>query len=78
MNLLADENMARQVVERLRQDGHQIEYITEGPRGRDDTDIIDLANRSAAIVLTDDKDFGELVVRQVCRCRESFLCASRG
>lgn len=63
MKLLADENMARPVVERLRQDGHQVEYIAEGPRGGTDTDIIDLANRTAAIVLTDDKDFGELVVR---------------
>lgn len=29
MNLLADESVDRQIVERLRQDGHQVLYIAE-------------------------------------------------
>ena len=29
MNLLADESVDRQIVERLRQDGHRVTYVAE-------------------------------------------------
>lgn len=64
MNLLADEGVDRQIVERLRQDGHHVLYIAELERGIDDDVILDKANTNDALLITADKDFGELVFRQ--------------
>jgi predicted nuclease of predicted toxin-antitoxin system len=64
MKLLADENIARQIVERLRADGHDVAFVLETNRGNDDEDVLDVAQREGAILLTDDKDFGDLVMFQ--------------
>jgi predicted nuclease of predicted toxin-antitoxin system len=64
MNLLADESIDRQIVDRLRDDGHLVHYVAEMEPGIPDDAVLDLANREAAILLTADKDFGELVFRQ--------------
>ncbi|MDJ0615390.1 MAG: DUF5615 family PIN-like protein [Calothrix sp. MO_192.B10] len=63
MNFLADENIDLQVVERLRQDGHFVLYVVEMEPGISDDEVLDLANQEAALLLTYDKDFGELVFR---------------
>lgn len=63
MNILADENIARQVVERLKQDGHNVRYTIQG-LGLADTIVLDTAYRESAVILTDDKDFGDLVIQQ--------------
>ncbi len=62
MNILADENIAVQVVERLRQDGHNVRYTIQG-QGVADTIVLDMAYEQKALLITDDKDFGELVIR---------------
>ena len=64
MNLLADESVDRQIVDRLRQDGHAVRYIAEMEPGISDDRVLDLANQEADLLLTADKDFGELVFRQ--------------
>jgi len=64
MRILADENIDRQIVDRLRQDGHDVWYIPEMQSGISDDLILDRANQEMAILLTADKDFGELVFRQ--------------
>lgn len=64
MNLLADEGVDRSVVEKLRQAGHEVSYIAELSPGADDDTILRQANASNALLLTLDKDFGELVFRQ--------------
>ncbi len=64
MKLLADESVDRPIVERLRQRGHQVWYVAEMEPGISDDVVLDLANREGAILLTADKDFGELVLRQ--------------
>ncbi len=63
MNLLADECVDRPIVERLRQDGHVVLYVAEMEPGIDDDVVLDQANRQNAILLTADKDFGELIFR---------------
>ncbi|BAY21552.1 hypothetical protein NIES2100_13070 [Calothrix sp. NIES-2100] len=63
MNFLADENLDRQIVERLRQDGHIVWYVPEMEPGISDDEVLDLANQEGALLLTSDKDFGELVFR---------------
>ena len=63
MNLLADEGVDRQIVERLRQDGHDVLYVAEVEPGISDTVVFDRANEKSALLVTGDKDFGEIVFR---------------
>src|SRR5947209_2851085 len=64
MNLLADESVERQVVERLRLDGHEVLYVAEMEPGISDKVVLERANETAALLITADKDFGELVFRE--------------
>jgi predicted nuclease of predicted toxin-antitoxin system len=63
MNLLADEGIDKPIVDHLRNNGHQVIYIAEEAPSLDDDAILVLANDHAALLLTRDKDFGELVYR---------------
>jgi predicted nuclease of predicted toxin-antitoxin system len=64
MKLVADENIVQPIVTRLRQEGHEVIYIAEMAPSILDDAVLDIANQGVAILLTDDKDFGELVYRQ--------------
>ena len=64
MNLLADESVDRQIVERLRQDGYEVLYIAESEPSITDELVLERANEKVALLLTADKDFGELVFRE--------------
>lgn len=63
MNLLADESVERQIVERLRQDGHEVLYVAEMEPSIPDDMVLERANEKSALLVTGDKDFGELVFR---------------
>jgi predicted nuclease of predicted toxin-antitoxin system len=63
MNLLADESVDRQIVERLRQDGHDVLYMAEVEPSISDAQVFDRANEKSAMLVTADKDFGEIVFR---------------
>ena len=63
MNLLADENIDRQIVARLRKDGHGMLYIAEIAPSVSDDEVLSKANSIQAVLITADKDFGELVYR---------------
>ncbi|MDQ4062337.1 MAG: DUF5615 family PIN-like protein [Actinomycetota bacterium] len=52
------------MVERLRQDGHEVLYVVEMEPGILDDVVLGLANREEMPLLTTDMDFGELVFRQ--------------
>jgi predicted nuclease of predicted toxin-antitoxin system len=62
--LIADENVQRTVVEGLRQTGHDVRHIQQMTPGVPDEAVLDMANRESAVLLTYDRDFGELVFRQ--------------
>jgi predicted nuclease of predicted toxin-antitoxin system len=64
MNFLADESVDRPIVDRLRQEGHQVWSVAEMEPGLSDDAVLDWANREGAWLLTADKDFGELIFRQ--------------
>ena len=64
MNILADESIDGPIVYRLRQDGYVVHYVAEMEPGISDDAVLDLANRESALLLTADRDFGELVYRQ--------------
>lgn len=64
MNLLVDESVDQQIVERLREDGHDVLYIAEVEPSISDNAVFDRANENAALLITSDKDFGEIVFRE--------------
>jgi len=64
VKFLADECIDRQIVDRLRHDGHTVLCVAEMEPGISDQDVLNLVNQEDAILLTADKDFGELVFRQ--------------
>jgi predicted nuclease of predicted toxin-antitoxin system len=64
VKFLADEGVDRQIVETLRQSGHQVLYVAEMEPGITDESVLALANRESALLLTADKDFGEMAFRQ--------------
>lgn len=63
MNFFADEGVDGQIVARLRNDGHDVLYAAENIAGTDDDEILQLANKDKRILITRDKDFGELAYR---------------
>ncbi|MBI4777414.1 DUF5615 family PIN-like protein [Candidatus Desantisbacteria bacterium] len=64
MNLLADESVDKPIVMQLRQDGYNVLYIAEiSPSVTDDV-VLQLSNEQQSLLLTADKDFGEMVYRQ--------------
>jgi predicted nuclease of predicted toxin-antitoxin system len=60
---LADENVDRQIVERLRLDSHEVAYIAEMSPGMMDETVLAESRNSASVLITADKDFAELVFR---------------
>ena len=64
MNLLIDEGVDQQIVDRLRQDGHEALYVAETDPGISDDIVLSEANDRGALLITADKDFGEIVFRR--------------
>jgi len=64
VNLLADEGVDRAVVERLREEGHGVLYVAEASPSIPDEEVLRQANDRGALLITADRDFGELVFRQ--------------
>lgn len=64
MKFLANENIDKPIVDRLRKDGHAILYVIEMEPGITDNEVMRRANKESALLLTTDKDFGEIVFRQ--------------
>ena len=63
MNLVVDESVDNLIVDALRRDGHKVLSISEFSPSVDDDTVLDLANQHDALLITEDKDFGELVFR---------------
>jgi predicted nuclease of predicted toxin-antitoxin system len=63
VNFLADECCDALFVQGLRGDGHDVLYMKETAPGTDDHTVLQMAASQQRILLTEDKDFGELVVR---------------
>jgi len=64
MNLLADESVDRPIVDRLRAESHDVLYIADRKPGMSDISVLASAKESQVLLVTGDKDFGELVFRQ--------------
>jgi predicted nuclease of predicted toxin-antitoxin system len=64
LKLLANENVPRLVVTRLRERGHDVQWGLEENRGIADPIVLEKAWSDRRVLLTLDKDFGELVFQQ--------------
>lgn len=64
MILVADEGVDWPIVQRLRLEVHSVYYIAEMAAGMEDEAVLDLALAQDGLLLTNDKDFGEIVFRQ--------------
>lgn len=63
MRLLANENFPLDAVEALRENGHDVAWIREDARGSNDERVLARAQQENRILVTFDKDFGELAFR---------------
>lgn len=59
--ILADENLNVQFIKDLRQEGYEVLSVYEQFRGITDPSVVALALQEKAVLITEDKDFGELV-----------------
>jgi predicted nuclease of predicted toxin-antitoxin system len=67
MDLVANENLPAAVVEGLRAAGHGVLWIRESFPGISDVEVMEKARASGRVLITFDKDFGELVFRHGLR-----------
>lgn len=63
MRLLANENIPLDAVEALRADGHDVAWVAEDAPSTADTSVLARASAESRVLVTMDKDFGELAFR---------------
>ena len=78
MNFVADEGIDRLLVSDLRQRRHDVRYIAEMERGISDEAVLEIAVGENRVLLTADKDFGELVFRHGHRTQGIILLRLTG
>jgi predicted nuclease of predicted toxin-antitoxin system len=61
MNFLADESCAGPVIRALRESGHDVVAISEVAKGATDEEVLERALNEERVLITEDRDFGELV-----------------
>ncbi|HEY3876744.1 MAG TPA: DUF5615 family PIN-like protein [Candidatus Kapabacteria bacterium] len=73
MKIIADENIDRLVVERLREYGFDVIWITEINPAAKDPVVLAQSFETNSLLLTKDKDFGELIFRRHLRSNGVLL-----
>lgn len=63
MDVVADKSVDFGIIKELRNKGYLVYSILENNAGTSDETVLNIANENACILLTEDKDFGELVHR---------------
>jgi predicted nuclease of predicted toxin-antitoxin system len=61
MNFVADESCAMPVIRALRESGHHVIAISEIAPGSADDQVLERALQESCVLITEDRDFGELV-----------------
>jgi len=68
VKFLLDESSEHRLAAFLREQGHDVKSIAHDyPKALSDTEVLELAGREARILITNDKDFGELVFKRGLR-----------
>ena len=75
MKLLADECVAGSTVLALREVGIDVVWIAEAAPSVTDQEVLSRAYAAGRVVLTEDKDFGELTIRFGHECHGVILLA---
>jgi len=65
VRLLADENFPGLIVVWLRNQGHDVLFAAESRSGSSDVDLLTEAKADGLVILTEDKDFGDLIFRDM-------------
>jgi len=73
MRILADENVPGDMVMGLRSLGHDVSWACHGCPGADDEAVLMRAGLEERVVLTFDKDFGELACRSGVLARSGII-----
>lgn len=73
MRLYADENIDRLLIGLLRDRGHTVISAAERGPGLDDGSILKAAFQADAVLLTEDKGFGELIALRDLPCKGIVL-----
>ncbi|HEY3998001.1 MAG TPA: DUF5615 family PIN-like protein [Candidatus Xenobia bacterium] len=63
MRFLANENFGAATVQAMRDLGHDVVWVRTDAPGSSDTSVLAWAQRESRVLLTFDKDFGELAYR---------------
>jgi predicted nuclease of predicted toxin-antitoxin system len=63
MQIIANENFPIDAVVALRQKGHDVTWIREDSPGTPDSQVLERAQSEGRLLITFDKDFGELAFR---------------
>ena len=64
MKFLADVNIEKRIVDFLREQNYDVLWMLEDLNTLDDQSIVNIANSESRILITNDKDFGDIVFRQ--------------
>ena len=64
LKFLADVNIEKLIVTKLRELEYDVSWVTEIDIYLPDNEILAMANAEKRVLLTNDKDFGEIVFRQ--------------
>jgi predicted nuclease of predicted toxin-antitoxin system len=78
LKFLPDENVEKPLVDSLAGDGYDILWLPDHKRALIDVDILTLANSEKRILITNDKDFGELIFLQKKLSTGIILMRMRG
>ncbi len=72
--IVADENLHHFFIKALAEKGYEIKSVATLQRGASDEAVIELTQAESAILITEDKDFGELVfAHQIAKVTVIFL-----
>ncbi|MBZ0207381.1 MAG: DUF5615 family PIN-like protein [Flavobacteriales bacterium] len=61
MDFIADESVDGHIIRALRSAGHTVQDIHESDLGAHDERVLEIANAGKSVLITEDKDFGDLV-----------------
>jgi predicted nuclease of predicted toxin-antitoxin system len=61
LNFLADESCDFRVVRALREAGHDVLAVCEFAKRMQDQEVMNLSGREERVLITEDKDFGQLI-----------------
>ena len=73
MKILADANIEAAIILWLRSCGHDVLWAAELSPSNPDTELVSLANSQERVLLTHDRDFGELVFLRGILSRGAIL-----